>query len=284
MDEILKVSQYSFHLFGHTITVNPTLIVTTWVFMGVIGILCYFATRKLTIIPGTIQSLFELAYEFIENLSFSSLGEKSAKKFLTFFLTIFLFVLLSNWGLVFPNIVGLFANLVAFGYWLAGNPGVTITYHSLFSIEMAANSHLWFSHMILETHVMEPTRSLNTNLALALIVFFVAHTYGIRKKGFKHYAAHYMGIVPARPPYSYFFFLNPFFYLEIVSRLSGVLSHSFRLFGNIFGGVMIVGLVSMLLYYLVIPIGLLAYFGLVVGFIQAFVFTTLAVTYVASEG
>lgn len=183
-----------------------------------------------------------------------------------------------------PNLVGLFANIIAFGYWVAGSHGVSIAFHSLFSIEMAVDHHLWFSHLIHETHVFEPTRSLNTNLALALVVFITAHTYGIRKKGFKHYAAHYMGIVPARPPYVYFFFLNPFFYLEIVSRLSGVLSHSFRLFGNIFGGVMIVSLVSMLLYYLVLPIGLLAYFGLIVGVIQAFVFTTLAVTYVASEG
>jgi F-type H+-transporting ATPase subunit a len=56
---------------------------------------------------------------------------------------------------------------------------------------------------------------------------------------------------------------------------------SFRLFGNIMGGAIIIIVVGHLLKQLVIPIPLGLFFGLFVGSVQAFVFTMLTLTYIA---
>ena len=80
-----------------------------------------------------------------------------------------------------------------------------------------------------------------------------------------------------------FFFLNPFFYLNIIGMIANVVSHSFRLFGNIFGGSMIIVIVSSLLKFFLLPVGLFAFFGLFAGLVQAFVFTMLAVTYIQQQ-
>ena len=71
------------------------------------------------------------------------------------------------------------------------------------------------------------------------------------------------------------------FPLNIIGELAKVVSISFRLFGNIFGGAIIIAVVSPLVYHMVIPPFLTAFFGLFIGLIQAFVFTMLTITYIA---
>ena len=77
--------------------------------------------------------------------------------------------------------------------------------------------------------------------------------------------------------------INPFFYLNIIGSIANVVSHSFRLWGNIFGGAMIIVIVSTLIKHLLLPVGLLGFFGLFAGIVQAFVFTMLAVTYIGQK-
>lgn len=115
----------------------------------------------------------------------------------------------------------------------------------------------------------EPTKDLNTPLSLGLMGFFLTHTAAIREKGILSYLKEY-----AEP----FFIMAP---LNIVSELAKVVSISFRLFGNIFGGAIIIAVVSPMVYNLVLPPFLTAFFGLFVGLIQAFVFTMLTITYIA---
>ena len=55
------------------------------------------------------------------------------------------------------------------------------------------------------------------------------------------------------------------------------------LWGNIFGGAMIIVIVSTLVKHLLLPVGLLGFFGLFAGIVQAFVFTMLAVTYIQQQ-
>jgi len=69
--------------------------------------------------------------------------------------------------------------------------------------------------------------------------------------------------------------------LNIIGELAKVISISFRLFGNIMGGAIIIIVVSHMVYNLVLPPFLNAFFGLFVGTIQAFVFTMLTITYIA---
>ena len=115
----------------------------------------------------------------------------------------------------------------------------------------------------------EPTKDLNTPLSLAIMGFFLTHTAAIREKGFFAYLKEY-----AQP----FFILFP---LNVVGEFAKVVSLSFRLFGNIFGGAIIIAVVSPMVYHLVLPPFLSVFFGLFVGLIQAFVFTMLTITYIA---
>lgn len=115
----------------------------------------------------------------------------------------------------------------------------------------------------------EPTKDLNTPLGLGIMGFFLTHTAAIREKGIIAYLREY-----TRP----FFLMAP---LNVVSEVAKVVSISFRLFGNIFGGAIIIAVVSPMVYHLVLPPFLAAFFGLFVGIIQAFVFTMLTITYIA---
>ncbi len=120
-------------------------------------------------------------------------------------------------------------------------------------------------------HMEEPTRDLNTPLSLGILGFIIAHYAGIRKKGFKAYAKAYVDPI---------FFMLP---LNLIGELSKVVSISFRLFGNIMGGSIIILVVSYLVWNLVLPPFLMAFFGLFVGAIQAFVFTMLTLVYISVQ-
>ena len=120
-------------------------------------------------------------------------------------------------------------------------------------------------------HLEEPTKDLNTPLSLGLMGFVIAHYAGIRAKGFKKYLSAY--IEPM-------FFMMP---LNVIGELAKVVSISFRLFGNIMGGSIIILVVSHLTYSIIIPPFLNAFFGLFVGTIQAFVFTMLTVVYISVQ-
>jgi F-type H+-transporting ATPase subunit a len=120
-------------------------------------------------------------------------------------------------------------------------------------------------------HLDEPTKDLNTPLSLGLMGFAIAHYAGIKSKGFKAYAKEYLEPM---------FFMMP---LNVIGELAKIVSISFRLFGNIMGGSIIILVVSHLTYSLVLPPLLNAFFGLFVGTIQAFVFTMLTVVYISVQ-
>jgi F-type H+-transporting ATPase subunit a len=120
-------------------------------------------------------------------------------------------------------------------------------------------------------HLEEPTKDLNTSLSLGLMGFAIAHYAGIRSKGFKAYAKEY---------FQPMFFMMP---LNLIGELSKIISISFRLFGNVMGGSIIILVVSHLTYSVVIPPFLNAFFGFFVGTIQAFVFTMLTLVYISVQ-
>lgn len=117
----------------------------------------------------------------------------------------------------------------------------------------------------------EPTKDLNTPLGLGILGFFIAHYSGIRAKGFRRYAKEYFEPI---------FFMAP---LNVIGELAKVVSISFRLYGNIMGGAIIILVVSHLIYSLVLPPFLIVFFGLFVGSIQAFVFTMLTLVYISLQ-
>lgn len=120
-------------------------------------------------------------------------------------------------------------------------------------------------------HLSEPTKDLNTPLSLGLMGAVLAHHAGIKKKGLKAYLKQY-----AEP----MFFMAP---LNIIGELAKVVSISFRLYGNILGGAIIIMVVSHLVFSIVLPPFLVCFFGLFVGSIQAFVFTMLTLVYISVQ-
>ena len=131
---------------------------------------------------------------------------------------------------------------------------------------------LLFSNWLgLIPHLEEPTKDLNTTLGLGLMGFAIAHYAGIKSKGIKAYLKEYFQPI---------FFMMP---LNVIGELAKIVSISFRLFGNIMGGSIIILVVSYLTYSIILPPFLYAFFGLFVGTIQAFVFTMLTVVYISVQ-
>jgi len=120
-------------------------------------------------------------------------------------------------------------------------------------------------------HLEEPTKDLNTTFGLGIMGFFIAHYAGIKSKGFKAYVKEYFQPI---------FFMMP---LNVIGELAKIVSISFRLFGNIMGGSIIILVISHLIYSLVLPPLLYGFFGLFVGTIQAFVFTMLTIVYISVQ-
>lgn len=115
--------------------------------------------------------------------------------------------------------------------------------------------------------ITSPTSDINTPLALAIVIFFAVYYYGIRAKGLGQYLKELASPV----------FLLP---LEIVGQISRTLSLTLRLFGNVLSGELIASiLLSLVPLFVPLPmIGL----SLLLGLLQAYVFTALASVYVAS--
>lgn len=115
--------------------------------------------------------------------------------------------------------------------------------------------------------IASPTSDINTPFALAIVVFFAIYYYGIRSKGFIKFIKEFASPI----------FLLP---LEIVGQISRTLSLTLRLFGNVLSGDLIAS-IMLSLVPLFVPLPLIG-ISLLIGLLQAYVFTALASVYVAS--
>lgn len=154
---------------------------------------------------------------------------------------------------------------------------------SLFAFLLLSNfmgfiPHPWFE---------EPTADINCTLALGLMGVAIATWCGISAKGIGGYISELLGpmwsqegakggaLIAGKLSALFFFPLN------VIGEMAKVVSISFRLFGNIIGGSIIITVVSTLVFNTVFPIGLDFFFIFFVGTVQAFVFTMLTLTYIA---
>jgi len=185
--------------------------------------LALYLRKKLLFIPTKPQIIVEMIYSFIRDLCVDVLGKHNLK-FVPYFLTLFMFIFVSNWVGLLPI------------------PGI-----------------------------VEPTRHLNVTLGLGVMSLSIVHFNAIRKKGIGGYLKGYCEPM---------FILAP---INLVGELAKVVSISFRLFGNIFGGAIIFAVVASLTQYVIVPIGLNLFFVMFAGTLQAFVFTMLSMTYLALE-
>lgn len=115
-----------------------------------------------------------------------------------------------------------------------------------------------------------PTADLNTNAALALTAFSMTHIIGVKEHGIG-YLKHFMGPIAVLAPL--------IFIIEVIGHLARPLSLSLRLFGNMYGHEIV-----LMIFFALVPLFLpvpMMLMGVLVSFIQAFVFTLLAMIYIA---
>ena len=114
-----------------------------------------------------------------------------------------------------------------------------------------------------------PTASLNTTLSCALVVVIFTHLIGLKYHGVK-YIKHFLGPIWWMAPI--------IFPIEVIGHLARIMSLSFRLFGNMMGHELVLGILFMLAGAFFAPLPIMA-MGIFVALVQAFVFFLLAIMY-----
>ncbi|MDO8470821.1 MAG: F0F1 ATP synthase subunit A, partial [bacterium] len=201
----------------------------------------FFAVKSLSLVPKRFQNGVEVVFSGIFDFMASVAGDrKQVMLFFPLVATLFLFILLNNWLGVLPGTGSL-------GFW--EHHGEERMFVPLFR---SANSDL------------------NTTLALALVTMIAVQWYGIRKLGVLGHLSKFF-VVTKGP---IFFFVG---LLELVGEFARVLSFSFRLFGNIFAGeVLLLIIMSLTPFFVPLPFFAMELF---VGLIQALVFSMLALIF-----
>ena len=228
-----------------TIPVTNTLI-TAFTVSALLILFAFFASRSLTLKPSGFQAMLELLITYPYDLVRDTLGnERLAERMFPLIMTIFLFVLSVNWFGLLPFVasIGVIENV-------RGAPELIPFFYP-------------------------GATDLNLTLALALIAFFAIEIAGIVTLGTLKYVGKF---ITFKSPLAFMVGI-----IELISELVRLISFSFRLFGNIFAGKVLV-LVIMLFVPLILPVPFLA-FETFVGFIQAAIFAllTLFFTKIAVE-
>ena len=202
----------------------------------------FFAVKSLSLVPWKLQNGVEAALSGILDFMAQVIGGDKRQAYLFFPLvaTLFLFILLNNWLGVLPGTGSL-------GFWEEHEGG-----RMFVPLFRSANSDL------------------NTTLALALITMIAVQWYGIQKLGLLRHLSKFF--VFNKGPI--FFFVG---LLEAIGEFARILSFSFRLFGNVFAGeVLLVIIMSLAPFFIPLPFFALELF---VGLIQALVFSMLALIF-----
>ena len=226
-----------FHFLGIPITNS---IATSWVITALTLVFFTLATRKL-LMKGKltrVQMFVEFLIEGLYGIVESIAGSTKARLFFPLVMTFFIFIVPSNWSGLLPG-----AGSVGFNGMLHGKE-------------------------VFIPILRGPTADINTTLALGLIAMIMVQVYG-----FKFQGLHYLK--------KFFDFSNPINafvgILELVSDLSKVISFTFRLFGNIFAGEVLISVMTFLVP-VVAPMPFYA-LELFVGVIQGLVFLMLSTVF-----
>jgi len=235
MEEISLKAQELFNIGGFNVT-NSTLL--TLVASLVLLSFVFFISRKISIIPGKMQSVLEMGAEYLLGLMESVLGSmQKAERYFPLVATIFLFIWISNLLGIFPG-VGSFV--------LHEHGGEVPLFRS-------------------------PASDLNFTLAFAVVSVLVTNILGMMAVG----AFSHLG--------KYFNFTNPIKafigLLELISEGAKIISLTFRLFGNVFAGEVLLTIIFFLVPYIV-PLPFL-FLEIFVGLIQAFIFAMITLISIA---
>jgi F-type H+-transporting ATPase subunit a len=261
-------------LFGNFYLTN-TLIATIIadVILILIAIAVTRAVRSGELIPKGLSGAIEAILELINNLTESTAG-KWAKSIFPFFATITLLVLVVNWMELIPGV----DSIGRIEHAEHGNPveEVLPNVWTIVSGETAGEEHE--GGYTLVPFVRVASTDLNFTVSLALISVFMTQVIGVRALGATYFTKFLnVGGIFKRPVFGVIdFFVG---LLELLSEISKLLSFSFRLFGNIFAGSVLLFVIGTLIPIFVQSLFLgLEFF---VGLIQAVVFGMLTMVFMA---
>lgn len=209
----------------------------------VLVILVFIIAKNAKLIPGKLQSIAEIAISYFYDLV-ESIAGKNTKKIFPWVTSFFIFIF-------FSNAIGLLPGFGTVGFFHTITEGTTQTKEFVPLFRAA-------------------TSDFNTTFALATVSLVVTHFMAIRIVGIKDYLKRYFSFNPI------YLFVG---LLEIISEFTKLLSLSFRLFGNIYAGEVVLSTISSLFAFVApIPFILLE---IIVALVQALVFALLTMVFMS---
>jgi len=271
-------------------TFNMVTLEMSWIIMGGLVLAFYLTTRKMSLVPGRWQLLVEMFVDGFDSLTRQTLGDRG-RKYLPFVGSIFLFVWCSNMIGIIPGFEEPTRDL---------NTPISLAILAIGTAQGSAivikGFRAWWWDFF------EPSFPGQGKVGKILGCIFAAVVVGVYVFALKGFLGAREGMsAAARLGGSIAFvvaaiaavltgvfglqlqkvpniFMAP---LNVVGEIGKSISLPFRLYGNIFGGAVIMTVLCGLLRQIILPIGLTFFFGLFVGTVQAFVFSMLAMTYIA---
>lgn len=215
-------------------------LLTSWIVTVGLVVLALVFHRRLRRVPRGLQNVVEAALEAFLRLVDSVTGNRTeSEKFFPLVATFFVFIVSLNWFGLLPGV---------------GPIGVYQEHHGA---------------RVLVPLLRGGNADLNSTLALALVGVLATHLYGLKDLGVLQHIGKFVNV---HSPLGFFVGL-----LEALSEFAKILSFSFRLFGNIFAGEVLLLIVASLVPY-VAPLPFVG-LELFVGFVQALVFSTLLLVF-----
>lgn len=286
---ILPVPQVAIEVAAEPIGFGLTNALFTSIILSIIIlVLAFVVGRNLKEKPGGLQNIFELLIEALDGLVTSIAPKKWAPTFFPILATIFIYLLLANWFSLLTPLLGSFGFVhstdsggmpIEQVTFITGGPDTLTPMHHGGAEGAATEGEAGHGgdQALIVPLFRAPSSDLNLTFALALTTMVLVQVFGVWERGIGYFGnfirlksfsekGFAMGAID--------FFVG---LLEGVSEIAKIISFSFRLFGNIFAGevvlIVIISLVSLLL--------ILVFFGLeiFVGFIQAFVFFILSLVF-----
>ena len=226
--------------FAHFAITNTLLM--SWVVVVFLIVIAQVISRNMKMIPAGIQNVAEAGIEMLLNFMEGILHSRvKAEKYLPIIATIFILILMCNWFGIIPGVGSV-------GFYEVIN-----------------------GHKIFVPLLRSVASDLNFTLALAVTSVTIVNVLGFTALGFRQHASKFFSF---KNPISFFVGL-----LELLGEFSKMISFSFRLFGNIFAGEVLLIIVGVLSPFIV-PIPFLG-LEIFVGFIQALVFSILTLVFIS---
>lgn len=273
----------------------------------ILVVLAILATRKMKDVPTGLQNVMEWFVEIFYNLNEDIAGKATAKKLFPIFMTILMFILVANWMGLVPGVdsIGKLEPLeaayqiagITTGYKVVELPlGIrslsraqgmyTLTAEDKAALDAAkeeaaahggeeeAHHESELGYYVVAPYVRPAATDLNVPLAIALISVVWTQIFGVQALGASYFRKFFLPSMTGMKVIDLFVGL-----LELVSEFAKIISFTFRLFGNVFAGAVLLFVMTFLVPFLV-P---LPFYGLelFVGFMQAFVFAILTLIFMS---